>query len=427
MSAVQTVWRVSGMHCPGCEAAVCRAAERAGLEKPSASFRRGELTGLWDPARLSEADLARAVAQAGYALAPGVSRRRSVLRAVGILLALAALFFLMGYTPLSSLFSSIPVARAGMSLGALFTLGLMTSLHCVAMCGGLNLGQSAASAQAGRRVTRANLQYNLGRLASYSATGALVGALGSAVRLSVRAQAAVQLFAALGMLLMALNLLDMPVLSRFAPSLPARWRGRLAGRNSSLCVGLLNGLMPCGPLQAMQLYALSAGSWYMGALSMLAFGLGTSPLMLGFGLIGGRLNRRFARPMRLFSGGLVLTMAVAMLTNGLALSGALPALSGPASPSQAAVSGGVQLVQSELDWQGYPDITVQSGMPVRWVIHAGEDKITGCNREMVIPALNLRVPLQPGDNVVEFTVDEPGIISYTCWMGMLRGSITVTE
>ena len=41
--------------------------------------------------------------------------------------------------------------------------------------------------------------------------------------------------------------------------------------------------------------------------------------------------------------------------------------------------------------------------------------------------LDLRVPLSPGDNIVEFTADEPGVIPYTCWMGMLRGSITATE
>ena len=46
---------------------------------------------------------------------------------------------------------------------------------------------------------------------------------------------------------------------------------------------------------------------------------------------------------------------------------------------------------------------------------------------MVIPALNMRVPLHAGDNIVEFTVDEPSVIPYTCWMGMLRGTITVDE
>ena len=132
--------------------------------------------------------------------------------------------------------------------------------------------------------------------------------------------------------------------------------------------------------------------------------------------------------MRIASGVLVLVMGMAMLTRGLSLSGVQVRL--PAHMVQAdssTITETYQTVNSELEWRGYPDITVKAGVPVRWVIHAGEGKITGCNNEMVIPALNLRVPLQEGDNVVEFTAQEPGVIPYTCWMGMLHGSITVEE
>jgi len=60
--------------------------------------------------------------------------------------------------------------------------------------------------------------------------------------------------------------------------------------------GLLNGFMPCGPLQAMQLYALGTGSFIAGATSMFMFSLGTVPLMFGLGAIssiaGGKLRKR---------------------------------------------------------------------------------------------------------------------------------------
>ena len=197
------------------------------------------------------------------------------------------------------------------------------------------------------------------------------------------------------------------------------------GGRSSLYIGLLNGLMPCGPLQAMQLYALSTGSPVTGALSMFCFCLGTVPLMLGFGLVSGRLNKRFGKPMRLVSGALVLLMGMAMLSGGLNLAGLALRVPGGRNFDTAAVEENLQVVNSELDWQDYPDITVKAGIPVRWIVHAEAEKITGCNNEMVIPALNLRVPLSPGDNIVEFSVDEPGVIPYTCWMGMLHGSITV--
>ena len=313
-----------------------------------------------------------------------------------------------------------------MSFTALFILGLTTSLHCVGMCGGINLAQSAGAAQSGQKPGRANILYNLGRVCSYTVTGGIVGALGSVIRISIAVQAGIQIFAAALMMLMAFNLLDAGGISR---AMSGKLRARLirSGKNSSLWIGLVNGLMPCGPLQAMQLYALSTGSWWMGALSMLMFSLGTIPLMLGVGLISGKLNLRFAKPMRTVSGALVLIMSVAMLTNGLALAGVQLRTGGTVSTETAEPAAGIQNVYSELEWHSYPDIIVRAGIPVRWTIHADAGRITGCNNEMVIPALNLRIPLEEGDNVVEFTVDTPGVIDYTCWMGMLHGSITVQE
>ena len=432
MSAAKKTWHIAGMHCPRCETAILRAVSGLeGVSQPHADYRAGTLTFLWDADRLSEATLAECISEAGYELK---TEKQTVLRRiltwVLVLLTLAALYLLFALTPLESLLSAFPTARAGMSLGALFTVGLLTSLHCVGMCGGINLAQSTASVRLGRRISASNLQYNSGRLISYTAVGGVVGALGSVLHISTAVQAAIQIGAAALMVLMALNMLDLGALKGVLPTLPAGLRARLLrkGKNSSLWIGLANGFMPCGPLQAMQLYALAAGSWYMGALSMACFCLGTVPLMLGFGLVSGKLNRRFARPMRLASAVLVLVMGMAMMTRGLSLSGVQIRL-----PSQirqadsAVVEERVQTVNSELEWRGYPDITVKAGVPVRWVIHAEAGRITGCNNEMVIPALNLRVPLQEGDNVVEFTAQEPGVIPYTCWMGMLHGSITVEE
>lgn len=110
-----------------------------------------------------------------------------------------------------------PTAKAGMSLGALFLVGLMTSLHCVAMCGGINVASAG-------NTRRSAVLYNLGRVVSYTLVGAIVGALGSAFSLSIAVQAGIQLFAAAFMLAMALNLLGC---FRFLPSL--RLPGRLSG------------------------------------------------------------------------------------------------------------------------------------------------------------------------------------------------------
>ena len=403
-----------------------------GIENPRANYRAGTLSALWDDKVLTEAALRNIIAEAGFTLAgqrEAISVWKRLVSLLAVLAVLAALFALVSLSPVSGLLSRFPTAKAGMGLGALFVVGLLTSLHCVAMCGGINLAQSAASAQAGRRVSASNIQYNLGRLVSYTIVGGIIGAIGLVFKLSNAAQATIQLVAAIFMVLMALNLLDIGGLRGVGPTLPAGLRTKLMGKvsRSSLYLGLLNGLMPCGPLQAMQLYALSTGSWHMGALSMFCFCLGTVPLMLGFGLVSGKLNKRFARPMRVASGVLVLLMGMAMLSNGLSLAGIQLRLPGSAASDASVANENIQVIESELDWRGYPDITVEAGIPVRWNIHAEAEKITGCNNEMVIPALNLRVPLSEGDNIVEFTVDEPGVIPYTCWMGMLRGTITAVE
>ena len=435
MSYVRKTWQVEGMHCVHCEAAVAGAVRKLnGLKDVRVSFRRGTLTALWDADALPFERIAARIADAGYSLVAEKRRRplwKDALQLVHLLLALGAIYWLMTCTVVADWMSAFPVARAGMSLGMLLALGAMTSLHCVAMCGGINIAQSASAAQKGSRPARANLMYNLGRVISYTAIGGIVGALGMAVSISSTVKACIQIAAAAFMLIMALNLLGgFAWLRRFTLSMPKGLSRRILGRSaghSSFIIGLANGLMPCGPLQSMQLYALSTGSWWMGALSMLCFSLGTAPLMLCIGLIGGKLNQRFARPMRIVSAVLVVLMGMSMLVSGLALAGVGVAAAPMGEDGYAVVRDGVQYVYSEVDYGSYPAITVQAGIPVRWTIYADESKLTGCNNEIIVPAYNLDIPLEAGENIVEFTPAQTGVVPYTCWMGMIRSSIYVVD
>ena len=125
--------------------------------------------------------------------------------------------------------------------------------------------------------------------------GAFVGALGSIVSFSGYAKGIVAILAGGFMIIMGINMLNIfPSLKKFNPRLPRFivnfMNHEKIKSNSQFYVGLLNGLMPCGPLQAMQLYALSKGSFIYGALSMFIFCLGTIPLMLFIGVISNYLN-----------------------------------------------------------------------------------------------------------------------------------------
>ena len=230
-----------------------------------------------------------------------------------------------------------------------FTTGVVVSPHCIAMCGGFVAAYSLpiAKGQAGTagikaalnaRLLAAHLVYNSGRLTTYALIGGLMGLLGSFVEVSGRLLGVQGLASALAgafMILLGLSL------GRWIPRvrwLQPAWTGglrrlaetgeRLASRATGLggyfSLGLLLGLMPCGPLYAMQISAAGTGSRSQGALTLLAFGLGTVPALFGIGLLSTILGRQL--PHRVFKAAAVLVIVLGVITllRGLAMLGLVP-------------------------------------------------------------------------------------------------------
>ena len=448
--------RVSGMTCAHCEARVAKAAKSvSGVKSASASFSRGILTVSYDPEQANEdtlvAALESAINASGYRFRGVVTKPQQLSKVIPIAIILLALYLILRYTVGFDFFGFIPKIDSTISLSALFVTGLLTSVHCVAMCGGINLSQSVGTGESGKNRMRNPLLYNLGRVISYTVIGAIVGGIGSVLFLSETLKAILLSLAALGMLLMGLSMLGwLPWW--LTPRMPRFLSGRLgkAGVGKGpLVVGLLNGLMPCGPLQAMQLYALATGSALTGALSMFLFSLGTVPLMLGAGALFSSLKGKFAFVVQRVSAVLVVFFAIVMATNAFSLfglGGAAAAAPAKATAAQAetggdsllqqaldkgylpaTMDGDVQKISANLDPSVYPFIIVQKGVPVELTITADESAITGCNQTVVFPAFDVKKALKPGDNVIQFTPDETGLIPYTCWMGMVDGRILVVD
>ena len=500
---------VDGMTCVSCENKIEQTlGNMSGIESVSARYATSEVDVRFQSDRISVEMIEEALKQADYPVLervvldidlPGASprddsrTRRSTTRPqpgthkpeqkkslpvalgklAGLLIALFALAMLINQVGGLNLFYAFPVAEAGMGLGMLFVIGLLTSVHCVAMCGGINLSQCAriptgtgkrtsvdpmsmnselpdASEKTGgnwQSVLRPGFLYHAGRVISYTVIGVLVGALGSVISFSGPAKGAVQLAAGVFMVIMGLNMLNLfPWLRRFNPRLPRFFAAKVnAGKTSSkspLYVGLLNGLMPCGPLQAMQLYALSTGSAIQGALAMLMFSLGTVPLMFGLSVVSTWLTGRSRGRLLKASAVLVALLGIFMFSSGLSLAGiALPdprvRASGTSADSTGAgaasgagvamIENGVQTVVIQLSSNRYAPITVQKGLPVRWIVQAEAGTINGCNNEIIVPAYDISKKLEPGDNVIEFTPEKSGTFAYSCWMGMIRSKITVVD
>ncbi|SDJ75841.1 hypothetical protein SAMN05421823_10132 [Catalinimonas alkaloidigena] len=206
-----------------------------------------------------------------------------------------------------------------MLLWTAFVAGMIGSFHCVGMCGPIAL------AIPGRTVLN-RLAYQLGRVLTYAALGAVVGLLGRSF-----VQVGWQHYLALTVGLLMLLLAGLP--STWAPPVPglyhltnglkAQFRALLGQRSllASGMVGILNGLLPCGLVYVALAGAVVSGDSLQGAAYMALFGLGTLPLMLAVSLAGGLIpvpvRQRMRRAVPLFIVGLGLLFILRGLNLGI--------------------------------------------------------------------------------------------------------------
>ncbi|MGN9783769.1 urease accessory protein UreH domain-containing protein [Nonomuraea sp. ZG12] len=291
-----------------------------------------------------------------------------------------------------------------MQATALLASGLAAGLvagtaSCTAVQGGLLMGLTARSA--GRARDPVVLAWFLtGRLASYSAAGALLGLLGAAVKPPPALRAL--LLVAAGVLVIA-----------FAVGLLRRTGCEPPGRESpGLAAPLLGAatiLVPCGVTIGMELIAVSSGSPLAGAAVMAGFVLGTTPALALLGYLLRRVSRT-----RLSKVAAVLAIAAGVWTigSGISLGGWLPATAttergGPPSP----------IVTIWATHDGYRPAAVEAParVPVQVVFKVVDrgctDTVAIGGRDVALPA-TVRLPPQP-----------PGSLRYACGMGMFTGFI----
>jgi sulfite exporter TauE/SafE len=190
-------------------------------------------------------------------------------------------------------------------LGGALLAGLFGGVHCLAMCGGIAVGFSAPRREGALRHA---LLLNGGRIGGYVIAGALVGGFGAALlgvarvpglALAMRSLVGVVLLLAAFRLLAPQRAawLGKPAQWFWRKLQPLRDRGLArAGAAKPLLLGLFWGWLPCGLSTTLLAAAWLQASALQGALLMLAFGLGTAPLMLSLSWSGARLAGHLARP-----------------------------------------------------------------------------------------------------------------------------------
>ncbi len=330
-----------------------------------------------------------------------------------------------------------------MSYGLVFVIGLVASVSsCIAVTGGLLVAIAAKYNEATTNLTpmqrmKAHIYFNAGRVISYTLLGGAVGWLGSALTLSPEITGMLALVASAVMILLGLQMLYLlPSVTRFLPTLPKAFSHAIhdfAERDANggaFVLGATTFFLPCGFTQALQLYVLSKGSFTVGALTMLAFALGTLPALLSLSAMSsfatGNLQRHFLK----FVGAAVIVLGVANIQYGLVLTGsnmnAEPVATittptdVPPAPSAATAAEGKQVAVMRIEGFSYiPNtFTVTQGVPVEWRIDASE--AAACGRILLAPGLGVRQILSDrSTTMISFIPKQAGEFGFNCGMGMM--------
>ena len=317
-----------------------------------------------------------------------------------------------------NIFYMIPNIDEKVEYPMLVVIGLLTSIHCISMCGAFNL---LAIYDSKRNIKRP-LLYNIGRVLSYTIIGFLVGLFGSLFKVNDSLNGIVLIVSSILIFLMSLNMLGFVDFKLFRYKLNNKYR-------NPFIIGLLNGLMPCGPLQAMEIYALSTGNMFTGALSMFLFGIGTVPLMFSIGFIYNIFKGKFKIIINKISAVLILILSIFMFNRGLLsfnidLFNAIPNYDGYIASR---LEGDYQVVEIDLSIDHFEDIVVKKGIPVKFIINVEEKDLTTCNNWIMMRNYDVLQKLEVGQNVIEFTPMKEGDFFYTCRMNMLKNNIKVVD
>ena len=471
--------KIGGMTCINCEKAIENGLGNiTGVKSVSVNYKTGNCNVTVDTKAVKWKDIYNAIEDLGYTV--GEDKKTNIVNVVSIVIIIVSVYYFLEQTGLLNLLNFEKVADSTMGFGMLFVIGLMTSVHCIAMCGGINVSQCLSNNKKFSGLSP--VMYNLGRVISYTVIGFVLGfagmLFGKGENLGVSSiiQGIIKAFAGVYMVIMGINMLGfVPQIKRLTFHLP-NFMGKFSIKNSQpFVVGLLNGFMPCGPLQSIQLVALATGNPFTGGLSMFAFSLGTVPLMLGLGSIVSVLGKRFTEKMMTVGAVLVTVMGLAMVSQGASLTGMIKSenlmvlvvmlavmciveninfnkrqvktvslmiilfvgvftsrfvainYTSENDESSYHMENGVQVVESQLSSGKYPSISVKKDVPVKWIINATEDSINGCNYKIYINSYGIEHTFQKGENIIEFTPTKSGNIGYSCWMGMIKGNINVVE
>lgn len=446
------IYYVTGTHCRSCEILLeDELSKIEGVDSVSANYSNGKVVIGYDVDEPRYSSVQKVVRSLGYEMGrknvlPWISKEPATYLLFILSIALVAIVYLV-FASLNIGFSSFRFGPKPSYLTVIL-IGLIAGLStCMALIGGLLFGISARHAEVHPEATfvqkfKPHIFFNLGRIISFGFLGGLIGLFGSVFSLSGLGLGSIVIIAGLTMLILGLKLTEIfPRLSATTLSLPKRLARFLGiktetkeySHKSAFVSGALTFFLPCGFTQAMQVYAISTGSFVGGGVVMLLFAVGTLPGLIGVGSITSLINGNVGKVLFKFVGLVLVILGFWTVTNGYNLTGlnlgrVFPTKTiGQDNGVEAQVVDGYQVVEITQFARGYSPnkVQVKKGIPVRLIV-VGTD-LYSCSSSFVIREYDIGAYLKEGRNEFVFTPTETGPVKFSCAMGMYTGIINVID
>jgi sulfite exporter TauE/SafE len=344
----------------------------------------------------------------------------------------------------TGLIDRINLQSANVTLGMALLIGLVASVSsCLVVVGAVIIafGEKYKSAGSGLfdSAVKPNLLFHAGRLATFFILGGALGLLGGELNISGNFISIFTIIIAVVMGWLGLNILGIvPSISnvgvRMPKGLTKKWSA-LKNSEHKAAPFLLGGMsffLPCGFTQSMQIFALTSGSFWSGAMTLGIFALGTVPALLILGITASWTSSNKMALFQKVAGIFVVLFAIFTLQSGLALHGVSVNVLSTTDTKKVETTtvdkkttSEQQVVEMHVLSSGFSPATlkIKKGVPVKWIIKG--DQVTGCTNKIIVPSLKITKTLTAGDNVVEFTPTVAGTIPFSCWMGMVQGKFIV--
>ncbi len=332
-----------------------------------------------------------------------------------------------------------------------YWLALLTGLttggvSCFAVQGSLLTSAIATEEElnvAKKLRTKSLIFFLISKLISYTLLGLALGFIGEKLIIAPKVQGWFQILIGLYMLVTAANLANLhPIFKRFVITPPKfvfkllRNQTKVKSFFTPILLGALTIFIPCGVTQGMMLLAVSAGNPITSALILFFFVLGTSPVFFLIGLLATELFKRKA--FSLVAAIVVTTFGIISINSGQILRGSVHTFqnyyrvafdeNSLAKGDTAPITNGVQEVTITVTSRGYISNIkrLKAGVPVKLTLIT--NSVAGCSRAFTIPDFNIsKVLPQTGTEVLEFTPEKLGNLTYTCSMGMYSGFFNIIE